>query len=161
MFFYGKIIIGDKMNLNTELDKLNLLAREFTDKEPITENDYSEAMYYLKTNPLETTEDYFIFFAAINLINSFIKENKGFSYSFKSFIKRGIDSLIDKPNLNIKFSYTKDLILVQIYNMQFTFHSGELSDKMKTYKVEEINWSGIRLQPIALSIFNLARKIKQ
>ena len=110
---------------------------------------------------LVTTDDFFLFFASINLLNAYVKKdyitNK--KYDFKKNIISGIESLIKNSNSDIKFCYNKNLTTIEINGLQFTFHNVEISDVMKEHKYEDIEWLGVRLQPVASTIFEFANSL--
>ena len=102
----------------------------------------------LKTLPLNTTEDAFLYFASINLLNAYVKQHKIKSYYFKCFIPRGM------------------LVIVQIFDMQFSFHSKKPSRVMQeniqsgSKYYQKFDWNGIKKQPQALEIYNFAKDLE-
>lgn len=117
----------------------------------------------LSVMELKTSDDYFLFYASINLINAYVKKEYAVykNYNFKRFVSLGIESLINEKKDGINFSYNKQLTIVEIMGVQFSFHNSQITDLMKSKEsdFQQIEWSNIRLQPFALEIYELARML--
>lgn len=133
-----------------------------------------KAYILLKTMMLNNVEDYYLYFASINLLNAYTKQGdateefKG-RYSHKYFVTQALDSAIANNMLGVTFSHNKDgkdhVLLVNIEGTQFSFHGVIPSGKMDfaaneekiQHKKEE--WEGVKLQPFAGTLFNEATKL--
>lgn len=116
-------------------------------------------------NKLNTKSDCFKFLASANLLNSYVKKDYAIeeikkSYKFKEILSEAIEDMIIKNISGIEIYYTKQIVYIKVNSYQFSFHHVNETDIIRNYaktsknKVQE--WTGIRLQPIALSIFNEA-----
>ncbi|MDA9872616.1 hypothetical protein N9C25_00165 [Saprospiraceae bacterium] len=139
-------------------------------KYPIDENDLLEALAITKIMPL-SKKDLRIFLASANLINSWLanqrindKSNKLFRnmYYFKSYLAKATSAMISNNNYFESNLYIdNNLIMFEIEEYQYSFHSVPKTDTMKAYEQsldnKEIIWSKKRLQPIASPIFQLEK----
>ena len=139
-------------------------------KYPIDENDLLEALAITKIMPL-SKKDLRIFLASANLINSWLanqrindKSNKLFRnmYYFKSYLAKATSAMISNNNYFESNLYIdNNLIMFEIEEYQYSFHSVPKTDTMKAYEQSldniEIIWSKKRLQPIASPIFQLEK----
>ena len=139
-------------------EKLNEIAKTIQEEqEIISEEDIIKAVTYLNNIYIEDTGDCLIFLSALNLCNTYVKQNNSkIGYSFK----KGIKYLIDILNYrNIKDIYIDrnqnngTLYIFQIGNIQFSFHD-EKRTEIKDQYLKELSWDGIRKQKCAKSIFN-------
>lgn len=138
------------------------------EKEKITALNASKAFLLIKSMIIETTEDAFLYLSCINLLNAYVKKeyvNKLFAknYYHKHFVQTVVDAVIQNKIENVTFyKEESNLLMVNVNGVQFSFHSVKLSDIMqaeskgrsKIYKKQK--WAGVRLQPIANSIFEKA-----
>ena len=141
------------------------------EKEIISNDCFIKAKANLRTMFLENEEDAFLYFASLNVFNAYVKQNKGkVSYGFKNNVLSAFDALI-MNGIPATYDYDKKekLLIVNIKGMQFSFHNVLPSSKMefvKNYRRTEHDyykqqeWEGIRLQPIAESLFNFANNLK-
>ena len=157
----------------TSLKELHLLEKKIVDagenSMPIPFELGQAVFKSLKTLPLDTTEDAFLYFASLNLLNAYVKQHKLKSYYFKSFIPSGIDKILqDKKLSNIKFTTQTEgmLVIVQIFDMQFSFHGIKPSPVMQenmqngSKYYQKFDWDGVRKQPQALEIYNFAKDLE-
>ena len=117
----------------------------------------------LLRNNIKTKNDCFKFLASVNLLNSYVKKDYVLeeikkSYIFKNFISDVIEDIILNKISGVDIYYTKEIVYIKINGYQFSFHYVKETDIIREYKNSARNikqeWKGIRLQPIALSIFN-------
>ena len=117
----------------------------------------------LLRNNIKTKNDCFKFLASVNLLNSYVKKDYALeeikkSYIFKNFISDVIEDIILNKISGVDIYYTKEIVYIKINGYQFSFHYVKETDIIREYKNSARNikqeWEGIRLQPIALSIFN-------
>ena len=101
----------------------------------------------------------------INLLNSYVKKDYALeeikkSYIFKNFISDVIEDIILNKISGVDIYYTKEVVYIRINKYQFSFHYVKETDIIRDYKNSvrnvEQEWEGIRLQPIAMSIFKEA-----
>ena len=130
---------------------------------PIELVNVKEALNNIDFMSLQTPDDYFLFFASLNLINAYIKQDNAEesiskSYSFKQHVSKGIEAILTWQPEGIKCFYDKNLAIINIEGLQFSFHNVEISNLMidKKDSLEAITWEGIRLQPVANLIFEFA-----
>lgn len=132
--------------------------------ENIAVEDVEKADINVRCMALESIEDYFLFFSSLNLLNSYVKKDYANSkkYNFKKEVTKGIESLIAWKPDGITYSYNKDISVIDVAGLQFSFHNIEISKllEQKSKYNTEINWDGIRLQPSAVSIFNFANSLR-
>lgn len=172
--------LQNHLNIHSEYSTELLLEEIKTPSFPEYEILKSDIMESLGVMKIDVTNAYdaFYFFAAMNLINAWLnrkrknevltnKEEKLFKnmYFFKTYIQKVITDLIINNISNIKIYFEKDLVIVEIFEFQFSFHSIPLnqviSEYIKSGKNSTIEWSGKRLQPIAPLFLNYARILKK
>lgn len=139
-------------------------------KEEISKTSVNRALAIIDCE-IKTVQDAFLYFASLNLLNSYVKDHKNeISYRFKGKVIPAIDQIIKNGIENISFGYedSASCTLVNINGLQFTFHGTKLSDLQTSareendanhgyYTTEE--WEGLRLQPLARSVFEFAEKL--
>ena len=120
-----------------------------------------KAYEVLNGEKLDTVEDCFKYFASINLLNAYVKKdyaetNIKDNYSFKKIVINAVDRLNKFCPSGVDFgaSQSDKVIYLQVYDMQFSFHS--CLPKNCNLQLKEMQWQNVRLQPYALEIFNLA-----
>lgn len=118
-------------------------------------------------NKLNTKEECFKFLSSVNLLNSYVKKDYAIdeiknSYRFKEFLSEAVEDMIIKDIPGIEIYFGKHVVYIRINGYQFSFHHVHETDIIKNYKNTPRNkvqeWSGVRLQPIALFIFKEAMK---
>lgn len=172
--------LKNHLNIHTEYSA-GLLLEEI--KNPsiseyeILKSDIMEALSVMKID-VANAYDAFYFFAAMNLMNAWLnrkkksemlmrKEEKLFNnmYFFKTYVQKAITDLIINNITDVKMCFEKDLVIVEIFEFQFSFHNIPsnqiISEYIESNKNRLIEWSGKRLQPIAPLILNYARIIKK
>lgn len=172
--------LQNHLNIHYEYSA-NLLLEEIknpsSSEYEILKSDIMEALGVMKIK-VENAYDAFYFFAAMNLMNAWLnrkkkkctlvkKEDKLFKnmYFFKTYVQKTITDLIINNTLDVKMYFEKDLVIVEIFEFQFSFHNIPSNDIIYEYinsnKNRLIEWSGKRLQPVAPLILNYARIIKE
>lgn len=160
-----------------KLDQVNQLKKKIIEnpKEPevISEEYYRRSKANIDTMCILNKEDAFLYFASLNLLNTYVKQdNKSkISYNFKSCVTSAFDSIImNKIDANYCYDNIEKLLIVNIDGMQFSFHNVTPSPKMifakqfprlvgkEYFKQQE--WEGIRLQPVAQSLFKFANNLE-
>ena len=142
--------------------ELNELVINFGDKEEIIdEEDLIKAIFYMNNMYIDDTGDCLIFLSALNLCNSYVKQDKSrIGYTFK----KGIEYIINVLNYrDIKDIYVGNsnnngnLYIFQIGDIQFSFHDEKKVEIDKKYQ-KELVWDGVRKQKCAKYIFEMAIK---
>lgn len=114
---------------------------------------------------IRKTKDAFYFFAAMNLVNAYVKkqdipEELKRKYTFKKYVARGCEQVLVKEIKDVHVYLSPDVTYVKIWGVQFSFHNIVLSRLLKQFmhspgnQVQE--WAGVRLQPPAALIFEWA-----
>lgn len=116
-------------------------------------------------NDISNANQLFLVLAAINLLNAAIKKNefkKELTYSFiKSKATMLLELLIEMDSLqNVSYFYNREekCMYVKVYGVIFSFHHIAESETILNNIQDEIEWEGIRLQKIAIEVYELALK---
>ena len=146
------------------------------DKEPISVEVKDRAADIVKHAVINTTEDVFRYCSALNLLNSYVKKHKEEGYWFKPFAANAIYNVLEKdiPQVSFwlegKFKGKKDptktytnCSYIKVAGLVFSFHYVGFKDDMykmieqeksrKGGKYHQEEWPGVRLQPVAKSVF--------
>ena len=110
---------------------------------------------------IDDTGDCLIFLSALNLCNSYVKQDKSrIGYTFK----KGIEYIINVLNYrDIKDIYVGNsnnngnLYIFQIGDIQFSFHDEKKVEINEKY-LKDLSWDGVRKQKCAKYIFEMAIK---
>ena len=151
-------------------------------KEPISVEDKNVATDIVKHAVLNTTEDIFRYCSALNLLNSYVKEHKQEGYWFKPFAANAIYNAIEKNIPGVTFwiegqfkgkknpdkTYA-NCSYIKVGGMVFSFHYVGYKKDMFAKIIEEKKkgngayheekWPGVRLQPVAYSVFSFANEL--
>lgn len=160
-------------NLSEFKDEMRLLSYEaFSSPEVISREDFVRALANKEVMYINTKEDAFLFFASLNLLNAYVKQNKSeISYNFKLDVVSGFDTVIMNNIEGVHYSHDpkEKAVIVEIDGFQFSFHNVLPSAKMdyvknfaKTVDVKfykEQQWEGIKLQPVAGTVFQYANNL--
>jgi|GEM_PF-6307652 hypothetical protein len=145
-------------------------------EEDITHAQAKKAFLLLKTMSLNTKDDYFLFLSSINLLNSYTKKDYASSefkksYKHKQFIEQAVDSAIEDDKKVLTFSDNKhgknSVLIVNIDDVQFSFHSVKTSARMdyikreNFYEYQKQDWNEVKLQPQASSLFENSTKLNE
>lgn len=152
--------------LLTEKFNEKFLTCQNLQKEIVSADKAVRALSYIEWLDISRIEDCFLFCAALNLCNTYVKQpGREIDYSFKLKLPRLLNAVVNKKIDGILFDFQKDkrtsLLLVQIGKVQFSFHGVqsdeilEILDKHKELK-SQIEWDGIRKQMCAVSVFDIA-----
>ena len=140
----------------------------------IKKSDLMEAFAYLKIYPLNEY-DFFHSLCCFNLVNAFLsdKTNQPMKkrqlnkfkdmYYYKTYLAKTLSKMINKNELNHPLYITKDLIYIEVFYFQFSFHAIPLDNILRTFMKSTANlkqeWRGKRLQPIAPLLLNYSRSL--
>jgi hypothetical protein len=166
----GKFIMEEIfMNLMRDLGQLkNELSKGTEYEEQIKFEDASKAVINSRCMALETLDDYFLFFASLNLLNAYTKKDYADpsikkTYSFKGDVANGLNAIINRKPIGINWSYNKNdgATIIDVAGLQFAFHgiNGEGTIDLMMLGREPIKWEGIRLQPMANMVFGFAEQL--
>lgn len=135
--------------------------RDNEPKELIEDEDAVVALVSLNTLPYKSIADCFLGCAAVNLLNSYVKQNNSkLKHGFKRHlieILKGIEDL-NVPNI-IQVTYDnrkkEEILQITFWRFQFSFKYMRFSEQIEILQSRNfVEWDGIRKQPYALSIFN-------
>lgn len=113
-----------------------------------------EALTYLKTLRIKSTEDALLFLASANFVNKYIKiGDKKKLYHFKEDVFFAADILAEGkiPKVTYGFHHDKGVgrvLVIQIGEIQFSFHDDRKLDKYQNLSADQnLTWRKVRLQP--------------
>lgn len=154
--------------LLTETFNEKFLACQSLQKEIVSEDEAVKALTYIEWLDISRIEDCFLFCAALNLCNTYVKQpERKIDYSFKLKLPRLLEAVAGKKIEGILFDFQKDkrtsLLIVQIGKVQFSFHgvrSDEILEILDAHNelISQLEWDGIRKQMCAVSVFDIAEK---
>ena len=141
-------------------------------KEKVSSDLCFEALAFVKNQMVYTKEDVIRFCAALNLLNTYVKQpDSKIGYDFKGCINRLFIALMQhnipgiKVGMEIK-NTKKGLgvayVIVQIDDVQFSFHQIKLTKnayllKQNTNIVHNLEFDGLRKQMCAVSIYEMVK----
>lgn len=141
-------------------------------KEKVSSDLCFEALAFVKNQMVYTKEDVIRFCAALNLLNTYVKQpDSKIGYDFKGCINRLFIALMQhnipgiKVGMEIKTT-KKGLevayVIVQIDDVQFSFHQIKLTKnayllKQNTNIVHNLEFDGLRKQMCAVSIYEMVK----
>lgn len=154
--------------LLTEKFNEKFLACQNLQKEIVSDDEAVRALCYIEWLDISRIEDCFLFCAALNLCNTYVKQQgRKIDYSFKLKLPRLLKAVVNKRIDGILFDFQKDkrtsLLIVQIGKVQFSFHgvrSDEILEILDAHNElkSQITWDGIRKQMCAVSVFDIAEQ---
>jgi len=170
--------IQNHLNEQEHLDQeelLNEIEKPKREKYEIKKSELMEAFAFLRVLP-KNNEDLFHSLCCFNLINTFLKE-KGNSnikrkekkkfknmYFFKTYLADILTKRVENRDYSLPIYLTKELLIIEIFDFQFSFQSVPLNTVLKKFIKSEFNkeiiWKGIRLQPIAPLLLNYSRSLR-
>ncbi len=171
--------IQNHLNKPEQLDTDKLIGEIFNPKKEkyeIKKSELMEAYAFLKIKPKDN-EDFFHSLCCFNLINALLsekldnnnkrKQKQKFKdmYFFKTYLADILTERIENKDHSISMYFTKDLIIIEIKDFQFSFNSVPMNSTLKQYQKSEYNktieWCGKKLQPIAPLLLNYSRALRQ
>lgn len=132
------------------------------------EKEIEEAITNIKRS-IKTKNDVFLVLSSLNLLNAAVKKDeykKKIGYGLiKPSVAKFIQLCIKHKELNLvdEISYDSKgkCAYIRCFGIQFSFHNiGEqYLDKefIESFRDKKIDWDGIRLQPIAEQLYQLAK----
>lgn len=125
-----------------------------------------EALAYVKTLRIKSAEDALLFMASANFVNKYIKIDPKFKklYNFKEDVFYAADILATGKIPEIIYGFHKDegvgrVLVIQIGEIQFSFHDNRNLDKYRNLSKDQIlKWGEIRLQPHSKFVYEETKK---
>jgi len=135
-------------------------------------SELKEAFSIMKIIP-KTEEQMFYYLSAMNLINAWIsaqRNNKSTNnnlfrdmYFFKTYLSNVLELQIKTSNILGKLSIEGGIVMIEIFDYQFSFHAIPKSNLIREFETSPLNarrqWRGVRLQPVAPLILELGRLV--
>lgn len=141
-------------------------------KEIVSSELSNEAYNIVKSLRIYTQQDVILFCAALNLLNSYVKQsNSKIGYGFKRYINHLFTALLNNniPGIKVGMEIGKSkkgneiaYVIVQIENLQFSFHQIQMTNvayavKRSNKLFEEIIFDGLRKQLCSVTIFDMVK----
>jgi len=120
--------------------------------------------------PVQTKQELFLRLCSLNYLNALIKKKEyksilGYGmikpqvmHLAMNFVKNDMTGLCD----DICFKPEEDCLFVKCYGLQFSFHHvgvSVLEEECPELRNDEAEWEGIKLQPIAEPLYELANEM--
>lgn len=134
-------------------------------------NEVDEAITII-IRTVRTKNDAFLVLCSLNLLNAAVKKDEykkliGYG-SIKPAVAKFVQFCIidEESNLveELKYNAQKQCTYIRCYGIQFSFHNVGVNrlgeDFVKSFANERVDWDGVRLQPIALELYHLAKDSK-
>lgn len=152
----------------------NIVAEKMkTNQKEVVSNKLSHiALHIIKNKEIETQKDVLVFCAALNVLNTYVKQKDSkMGYFFKSYINRLFVALKNNEIPGIKIGMDIDVsrkgnaiayVIVQIENVQFSFHQIKVTNEAaeliySSDIVTDLQFDGLRKQKCAVTIFEMAQ----
>lgn len=119
---------------------------------------------------VRTKNDAFLVLCSLNLLNAAVKREEYKELLGYGLIKPAVAKFIQLCTANEVHDFVEELnyntkeqcAYIRCYGILFSFHNigtKHLSESfIKSCAIENIVWDGVRLQPIALDLYNLAKE---
>ncbi|MFR9597349.1 MAG: hypothetical protein SNH79_07220 [Rikenellaceae bacterium] len=122
---------------------------------------------------IRSKEDAFIVLSALNLLNAAVKNKENKEYqeiAHYGFIKPSVVKFflqcIDKNNVKYideaSYNAKEQCLYIRCLGIQFSFHNIDvisIDNFINSLCNKQVSWDGIRLQPIAVELYELAKSI--
>ncbi len=116
---------------------------------------------------VRTKSDAFIVLASLNLLNAVVKKKEYKDVVSYGLIKPNVSKFILQCIENDQIKFVDEVyydikgqcIYIRCYGIQFSFHNigiHNINDFVNSPQNKKVDWDGVRLQPIALELFELA-----
>jgi hypothetical protein len=131
------------------------------------ENELNDAINYLK-RPIESKNDALLILSSLNLLNAIAKKKEYKHLINYGLIKPSVARFIQFCIENIDCGFIEELyydskaqcVYIRCFNIQFSFHNigtRNISEEfLNSEKNRQVEWDGVRLQPIALELYWLS-----
>ena len=154
---------GFKSDLLEFRDKISNMQESAIPKEIIAEEDIVKAMILLNLISYQKIADVFLGCAAINLVNSYVKQdNPKLGYNFKRHLielLKGVEDINQPKTIQIDYDNrnNQQILMIVIWNFQFSYKFIRYSEQIKKLQSPKVlEWDGLRKQPYAKTIFDFA-----
>lgn len=167
----GVVLQREEIQTLDKLDdytcKVNEMCRSLqeTEKEYVSDDIVFEAMTIIKNMRIEDAGDVLLYCAAMNLVNTYVKQkNSMLGYGFKRNIHYMTSILLnlDIDDVYIDYQDVESLLVVQIYQIQFSFHyirkKDEIISLCNSRHHKNLVWDGIRKQKCAVTLYTTVRE---
>ena len=141
-----------------EFDELSLRGMP----EEVSARDAYKAYFIIKAVSPKDEPQAFLFCAAMNLLNRYVKQTHRISYAFKRHMRKLVNFIARKSPANISVDLQKDkgmaLLVISFSGIQFSFHNVDANitsfmERSPNIAMENLDWDGVRKQKIAVSVF--------
>ncbi|MDO4488387.1 MAG: hypothetical protein Q4B67_04810 [Eubacteriales bacterium] len=160
----------EELEFRQKCSELNERLRSMQDGvETVTTDIAARSMIIVKNMKIDGIGDAFLYASALNVLNTFVKQDKDAKKEIGYFFKRNTEALArwlikseDKGlRLEIQSDQGMSLLVAEIYGVQFSFHQVTFTEKdmrflTKDNEHPEIPWDGIRKQRTANTLFEFA-----
>ena len=177
------------------IDELKQKLKKIKNGNALTKK-YAETAVQNLNLVIETKDDLFLYCASLNYLNAYVKKGEGkkrevhkllkkqFSkiyfqngYGFKKFVNVAISAILDNDFENVtfrRFPQDKNLIIITIDGLQFSYHGILLYDRVlrdvieeerksinnQSRKIDNKKWEGLMLQPVAQEVLVFAENLE-
>lgn len=154
------------MDMYEYFNKLNQLAGSNQNNKLLVDNDLVDIANQVTNNyTINDAKDAFLYFAALNYLNSVVKIDHSISYKFKSLVQNGVNAVLNKKIYGISMYYNicEKVTFISFANFIFSFHFVQLDSSLTKILMNQqiIKFDGIRKHPCGDLIFKEALKIKK
>ena len=119
---------------------------------------------------IHSKQDLFLKLCSLNYLNTLVKKEEykgkiGYGiikpsviWTVKTLIKNDLKELCEELAVNSN----DDSVFIRCYGLQFSFHhvnSKMLTEEWPELSNKDIQWDGIRLQPVAKELYELAKEV--
>ncbi len=119
---------------------------------------------------VRTKSDAFLVLASLNLLNAEVKKKEYKNVVSYGLIKPNVSKFIQQCVESDQIRYVDEVyyntkeqcVYIRCYGVQFSFHNvgvHNINDFVNSPQNKEVDWDGVRLQPIAFELFGLALQI--
>lgn len=159
----------DFINFCKETNRKCIQAQK-GEKEVVTEESAVRAIYIIKNMKICSLGDALLYSAALNILNTYVKQDNGdrpyIGYFFKSYADVLARYLVNNAVPGMKLELQKDrgmtLLVVDLFGIQCSFHRVALKEESLkkigscTEGKAELRWDGVRKQHCANTFFECA-----
>lgn len=119
---------------------------------------------------IHSKQDLFLKLCSLNYLNALVKKEEykgkiGYGiikpsviWTVKTLIKNDLKELCEELAVNLD----DDSAFIRNYGLQFSFHhisSKMLTEEWPELSKQKVKWDGVRLQPVAKELYELAKKV--
>lgn len=169
---FAKDIYENEISYIEDAPRYIQMLKNFGSSSSLSREVFSKARVTFETMQLNTLDDYFLFFASANLLNSCAKRLDT-GYEFKTRLEQAINAISQEHASTHKgYNVIKDCVsfysqkdcnmdclYVTINGVQFSFHRAVGSFINNYPGAKQQKWAGIRLQKIATDIWEYANRL--